>query len=112
MKILLTCALALSLLTGCTASEIVATAQGVKADAQQFRQETIERRRELRKARYELEDEVLLECRNRARAMNTISSAEEALDTLEWCLDFIEQVYPELPSLQALDKIKERLGDE
>lgn len=96
----------LMLLGACNPAQIAATSeqayQVTVVDAGLYIAENHERRRQIRAAKYNLEDEVIRHCEDLLRATAGAGEIEAALERLEWCFDFLERAYPDLVTIEAL----------
>ncbi len=103
--------LAVLALSACTASDIATLRQLTLEDGARYVDENHERRQEIREQLYDIEDEVIRRCQDRARAIETTGNPEEAIKALEWCFAFLERAYPDLATFKAIREGRQQFND-
>lgn len=101
MKLILASA-ALLAVAACTPGDIATVRTLTIDDGARYVQENHDRRRDIRKQLYALEDEVISKCVDRARSLEITGDVEESISTLEQCFDFLDGAYPSLATIEAL----------
>ena len=103
--------LAVLALSACTAGDIATLRQLTFEDSALYINENHERRQAVREQLYDIEDEVIRKCQDRARAISTTGEIEDALKTLEWCFAFLEDAYPDLATFKALREGRQQFNN-
>lgn len=89
-------------LSACTPGDVATARQLTVVDGAAFVAENHMRRQQMRQSYYQVVDEVVLKCRDAARSAQFEGDFDTALDRVNWCLDFLEEHYPSLATLELL----------
>lgn len=105
-------------LAGCTASDAIVARQLTIVDGAAFVAENHARRQEVRRMLYQMENELIAKCVDRARAEDITGEAGDALDIANKCFAMLEEAYPSLATIELLregaadlDELRTRLDD-
>lgn len=103
--------LGLALLPGCTAGDVATARQRTIVDGAAFVAENHARRQEVRRMQYAFENEVFAACQDWARAAKFDQDMDEAQERIRVCLDFLQDSYPNLATIELLREGADSLND-
>lgn len=106
-----TALLALLALGGCTASDAIVARQLTLVDGAAYVAENHARRQEVRRMLYQMENELIAKCVDRARAEDITGEAGDALDIANKCFAMLERAYPSLATIELLREGAETLDE-
>lgn len=98
-------------LMGCTAGDVATVRKLTVEDGAAYVQENHSRRQEVRRMLYGFENEVFAACEDWARAAKFDQNVEEATKRIKVCLDFLNDAYPDLATVELLREGADSLND-
>jgi hypothetical protein len=98
-------------LAGCAPSDALVARQLTIVDGAAFVQENHSRRQEIRRQLYDFENEVIASCRDWARAAKFDEDMTAAQERIRVCLDFMEEAYPRLATIELLREGLDSIDD-
>lgn len=98
-------------LSACTAGDLATARQLTIVDGALFVAENHARRQAVRQQLYNFEDEVISSCKDWARAAKFDDGVAMAQERIRVCLDFLNDSYPDLATIELLEEGADSLND-